>query len=1046
MADEKSAPEGTGFRQDDWKVDTLTQIAQQTVHNTYIAKTGETPSEADEKRHFFTVPFPRNADFVGREADLTNLHAALSGGDPADNRPVGILPAGLIGQGGMGKTALAVEYCHRHKADYPGGVFWINAAEPLAQGFASLGCLIDPANFDHPIPRQIDAAARYLHSNLDALLVLDNVEDPALLTRPVATDLIPTELACRVLFTTRRRDLPRRCRAVEVTVLPPDAALSLLLSQRNGVQATTGPEQKIAAEICAILGHLPLALEIAAAHLRRPRLSLAHYRQALLERGALAVVDDPKGKVSADDLTTRHTAAVAATLAEQWESLENEDARLLLRVAGQLPAAAQIPIARLGLLAGISDEEDIFGSPLELATTELENASLIEKLQADELRLHPLVREFAGAQTPTGERDKFRTACAENLHRAYSDFVTLESHCARRGVAALEADLASATELLTDTQSPFSQSLISLQRILERESHTLRSWEAERQPVHFAQQLRHRAVLDQEERLIAEAAARLTDLARPYLLLAWGRSRGSSELIRVLSGHADWVRSVAVTPDGRWAVSASHDRTLRVWDLQSGAEERVLRGHADAVNGVAVTPDGRRALSASLDRTLRIWDLESGAEEQVLSGHADGVRSVAVTPDGRRAVSASDDRTLRVWDLQSGAEERVLRGHSSRVESVAVTPDGRRAVSASYDRTLSVWDLESGAEERMLVGHKDAVHGVAVTPDGRRALSASLDCTLRVWDISTPLNAGLESGAEERVLAGHASYVLSVAVTPDGRRAVSASLDRTLRVWDLESGAEERVLAGNEDGVLSVAVTPDGRRAVSASLDRTLRVWDISTPLNAGLQSGAEERVLRGHSLRVELVAVTPDGRRAVSTSDDHTLSVWDLESGAEERVLRGHASGVNAVAVTPDGRRSVSASSDHTLRVWNLESGAEERVLSGHASGVNAVAVTPDGRRAVSASYDRTLRVWDLESGTEERVLTGHAETIWSVAVTPDGRRAVSASDDHTLRVWDLESGEELARIVLDGAVTAVAVAPNGTTIVAGGAGGNVYCLEYVE
>jgi len=209
------------FDQPDWKVDNITQIAQQTVYNTY---TEQTPPAADKKRHFFTVPFPRNADFVGRDANLTTLHAALSG-----DGPVGILPAGLTGQGGMGKTALAVEYCHRHRDDYEGGVFWVNAAESLAQGFAALGCVINPANFDRPIPRQIDAAARYLNDHPDGLLVLDNVEDPAILARPVATGLIPTELACRVLFTTRRRDLPARCRPVEVTVLPESTALSLLL-------------------------------------------------------------------------------------------------------------------------------------------------------------------------------------------------------------------------------------------------------------------------------------------------------------------------------------------------------------------------------------------------------------------------------------------------------------------------------------------------------------------------------------------------------------------------------------------------------------------------------------------------------------------------------------------------------------------------------------------------------------------------------------------------------------------------------------------------
>ena len=119
---------------------------------------------------------------------------------------------------------------------------------------------------------------------------------------------------------------------------------------------------------------------------------------------------------------------------------------------------------------------------------------------------------------------------------------------------------------------------------------------------------------------------------------------------------------MAVTPDGRQAVSASEDRTLKVWDLASGAELRTLAGHADWVTAVAVTPDGRQAVSASDDRTLKVWDLASGAELRTLEGHADGVTAVAVTPDGRHAVSASEDRTLKVWDLASGAELRTLAG------------------------------------------------------------------------------------------------------------------------------------------------------------------------------------------------------------------------------------------------------------------------------------------------------------------------------------------------------------------------------------------------
>ena len=112
-------------------------------------------------------------------------------------------------------------------------------------------------------------------------------------------------------------------------------------------------------------------------------------------------------------------------------------------------------------------------------------------------------------------------------------------------------------------------------------------------------------------------------------------------LLRTLAGHAGPVMAVAVTPDGRQAVSASDDTTLKVWDLASGTELRTLAGHAVRVTAVAVTPDGRQAVSASDDTTLKVWDLASGAELRTLAGHGLGVQAVAVTPDGRQAVSAS---------------------------------------------------------------------------------------------------------------------------------------------------------------------------------------------------------------------------------------------------------------------------------------------------------------------------------------------------------------------------------------------------------------------
>jgi WD40 repeat protein len=287
--------------------------------------------------------------------------------------------------------------------------------------------------------------------------------------------------------------------------------------------------------------------------------------------------------------------------------------------------------------------------------------------------------------------------------------------------------------------------------------------------------------------------------------------------VRTLAGHTDWVNAVAVTADGKLAVSASRDCTLKVWELDSGRELRTLAGHTDWVYAMAVTADGKLAVSASRDRTLKVWELDTGRELCTLTGHTSAVMAVAVTADGQRAVSASPDNTVRVWELTNGRELRTLTGNSRAVWAVAVTPDGKRAVSASADETLKVWELDTGRELRTLTGHSGSVMDVAVTPDGKLAVSASRDRTLKVWELDT--------GRELRTLTGHSSSVMAVAVTPDGKLAVSASSDRTLKVWELDTGRELCTLTGHSGEVGAVAVTPDGQRVVSASDDKTLRVW-----------------------------------------------------------------------------------------------------------------------------------------------------------------------------------------------------------------------------
>jgi WD40 repeat protein len=268
--------------------------------------------------------------------------------------------------------------------------------------------------------------------------------------------------------------------------------------------------------------------------------------------------------------------------------------------------------------------------------------------------------------------------------------------------------------------------------------------------------------------------------AKPAALNPAAPPQGPEKLLRM--EHSDFVRSAVYSPDGRRVVSASDDKTVKVWDAETGWLIRTLTGHSDGVPSAAYSPDGRRLVSASWDDTIKVWDVETGWLIRTLTGHSGNVVGAAYSPDGRRVVSASADKTVKVWDEETGQLLRTLQGHSGSVVKAAYSPDGRRVVSASYDGTVKIWDTETGQLLHTLPGYPGWVHSAAYSPDGRRVVSASDDKTVKIWDA--------ETGQLLRTLQGHSDKVNSAAYSPDGRRIVSASVDKTVRVWDAETGEQ----------------------------------------------------------------------------------------------------------------------------------------------------------------------------------------------------------------------------------------------------------------
>jgi WD40 repeat protein len=247
------------------------------------------------------------------------------------------------------------------------------------------------------------------------------------------------------------------------------------------------------------------------------------------------------------------------------------------------------------------------------------------------------------------------------------------------------------------------------------------------------------------------------------------RDAATGVLRQHLRGHRDAVLSLAFRPDSERLASASHDRTVKVWDVGSGRELRTL-GHASRVHGVAYSPDGQRLASACGDGLLRVWEADTGKELLRLPGprgapgtvllgpdpwsallnlriNTASLGAVAFSPDGRflaagsLAVLDANNRVL-VWDSHSGKQVKSLRGHTGFVYGVAFSPDGRFLASCGADRTVRLWERGTGREVLKLTGHDAPILRVAFSPDGKRVASASFDGSVRVWDVTRPAQAG----------------------------------------------------------------------------------------------------------------------------------------------------------------------------------------------------------------------------------------------------------------------------------------------------------------
>ena len=475
------------------------------------------------------------------------------------------------------------------------------------------------------------------------------------------------------------------------------------------------------------------------------------------------------------------------------------------------------------------------------------------------------------------------------------------------------------------------------------------------------------------------------------------------------TGHSNGILNASYSKDGKYIMTASMDKTARIWDAYSGKLLSILNGHTDYVNNIRATDDSRLAITASNDNTIKVWTLPQGILKYDFKCDNCFRGVTASDPESKMLAIATGKGMVNIYNLKTGLLEKELKCHDKRIRKIVFSPDSKTILTAAYDEKVlkavniedgiiqyeiyySEWEPEfdfiNSGKEIIVMGDQGRVYnaltGSYLRVDEKYKKNQE---TIEVWspDKSTYLYFGVpgasdfqnyasiydaKTGKELRKLTGRVPKMTEIQLSPDKGLLASTYDDKSVRVWNITNGVPTAILL--EDSVWrpevwggASAFFNDGKKLITVFYDSCIAtMWDINSEKPVFISQAVEHDFPQNFDLHFTNCAFNEDSSKLL-ISNWGCVSVLDANN--YEQLFQRSEAHISSAEWTEHGKKLIIKYIGLEPEVWDAESwkllhrfSFEMKDDEGY---IEDFIVCKNGKQGISLSSSMKVGLWDINT-----------------------------------------------------------------------------------